>query len=166
MDELEVSHLSYFAFDAVLVLAQALNDTWTGWSNNSPDWSFCERENEVNRTSLTKCFIRRKIQNINIAGLTVSFKCSYVTVLNKLPLILYMQGEISFNPRGNRVTHKVGLYQYRIQGELQTRQNQYLNLQVPYKMSLNSKISSTYREDLVPGITKSLLYIIVEKMVH
>ena len=30
---------------------------------------------------------------------------------------------------------------------------------------VNSKISSTYREDLVPGITKSLLYIIVEKFI-
>ena len=39
----------------------------------------------------------------------------------------------------------------------------------PDNLSLNSKNSSTYREDLVPGITKSLLYIIVEKcikMVH
>ena len=72
MDELEVSHLSYFAFDAVLVLAQALNDTLTGRSNNSPDWSFCERENEVNETSLAKCFIRQKIMNVNIEGLTVS----------------------------------------------------------------------------------------------
>ena len=67
----EVSHLSYFAFDAVLVLAQALNDTLTGWNNNSPNRSFCGRENEVNE--LAKCFIMQKIQNINIAGLTVSF---------------------------------------------------------------------------------------------
>ena len=35
----------------------------------------------------------------------------------------------------------------------------------PDNLSLNSKNSSTYREDLVPGITKSLLYIIVEKCI-
>ena len=33
---------------------------------------------------------------------------------------IYMQGEISFNSKGNRVTHIVGFYQYRIQGELMT----------------------------------------------
>lgn len=66
------SHLSYFAFDAVMVLAQAVNDTLAGWSNNSPDWSFCEVENEVNETSLVKCFVRQKILNINISGVTVS----------------------------------------------------------------------------------------------
>ena len=72
MDELEVSRLSYFAFDAILVIAQALNDTLTGWSNDSPDWSLCKQVN--GNTSLAKCFIRQNIQNINIAGLTVSFK--------------------------------------------------------------------------------------------
>lgn len=66
------SHLSYFAFDAVLVLAQAVNDTLAGWSNNSPDWSFCEVENAINETSLTKCFVRQKILNVNISGVTVS----------------------------------------------------------------------------------------------
>ena len=65
------STLSYYAFDAVLVLAQAINDTLAGWSNNSPDWSFCETENEVNKTSLTRCFVRRKIHNVNINGTTV-----------------------------------------------------------------------------------------------
>ena len=115
MDELKVSHLSYFAFDAVLVLAQALNDTLTGWSNDSPDWSLCKQVN--GNTSLAKCFIRK---NINIAGLTVSFKCSYVTACAKRTTTDIIQGEISFNQRGNRVIHKVGLYQYRIQGELIT----------------------------------------------
>ena len=65
------SPLSYFAFDAVLALAQAMNDTLAGWSNNSPDWSFCEVENEERMTSLSKCFVRQKILNINITGLTV-----------------------------------------------------------------------------------------------
>lgn len=65
------STLSYFAFDAVLTLAQAVNDTLAGWSNNSPDWSFCEEENSVKMTSLSKCFVRQKIGNINIEGLTV-----------------------------------------------------------------------------------------------
>ena len=66
------SQLSHFAFDAILVMAQAINDTLAGWSNNSPDWSFCETENEENKTSLTKCFVRQKLLNINITGTTVS----------------------------------------------------------------------------------------------
>ena len=68
------SPLSYFAFDGILVLAQAINDTLAGWSNNSPDWSFCEEENEEKMSSLSKCFVRQKILNINTTGVTVSFE--------------------------------------------------------------------------------------------
>ena len=88
MDTEGFSTLSYYAFDAVLTLAQAINDTLAGWSNNSPDWSFSETENEVNKTSLTRCFIRRKIRNININGTTVgqavsieAFTCFYLLIL-------------------------------------------------------------------------------------
>ena len=63
------STLSYFAFDTVLVLAQAINDTLAVWSNNSPDGS-CEEEENIEK--IAKCFLRQRIQNINITGLTVS----------------------------------------------------------------------------------------------
>ncbi len=66
------SPLSYYAIDAVLTLTQAINDTLAGWSNNSPDWSFCELRNEVNKSSLSRCFIRQKIQNVMLEGLTVN----------------------------------------------------------------------------------------------
>ena len=64
--------LSYYAVDAVLALAQAVNDTLSGWSNNSPDWSFCEGEESEKKASISKCFVKQKLLGINIQGLTVS----------------------------------------------------------------------------------------------
>ncbi len=57
--------------DAVLVLAQAVNDTLAGWSNNSPDWSFCEGEESEKNASVTKCFYKQKLLGISLQGLTV-----------------------------------------------------------------------------------------------
>ena len=68
--------LSYFAVDAVLVLAQAVNDTLTGWSNSSPDWSFCEGEESTKNASISKCFVKQKLLNIVMQGLTVSCSCA------------------------------------------------------------------------------------------
>lgn len=70
--EESTSILSYYVIDAVLALAQAINDTLAGWSNDSPDWSFCEEEEEEKNSSISKCFVRQKMQNLNINGLTVS----------------------------------------------------------------------------------------------
>jgi len=58
--------------DAVLALAQAVNDTLSGWSNNSPDWSFCEVEESEKKASISKCFVKQKLLGIDIQGLTVS----------------------------------------------------------------------------------------------
>lgn len=67
----DIYPFSYYAVDSVLVLAQAINDTLAGWSNNSTDWSFCETENAMKKASISRCFVRQKLLNINIQGLTV-----------------------------------------------------------------------------------------------
>ena len=60
------STLSYFAFDAVQVLSQAVNDYL---ANCDYDLSYCTMESEQ---KLTNCFLRQMIQNVSIDGVTVS----------------------------------------------------------------------------------------------
>ena len=59
--------LSYYAIDAVLVLAQAVSDTQAGWNN----LSFCETESARSMSSVQRCMVRQKLLDVNIQGLTV-----------------------------------------------------------------------------------------------
>lgn len=77
------STLSYFAFDAVQVLARAVDDYLANCDEDSYDWSYCTMESEPKQT---QCFIRQMIQNVSIDGVTVSpwFPWQYMLIVNEI----------------------------------------------------------------------------------
>ena len=65
--------LSHYAIDAVLVLAQAINNTPTERDNTSLDWSLCHA-GDAELVSSSSCLLQHTLMNINIQGLTVRYK--------------------------------------------------------------------------------------------
>ena len=64
--------LSHYAIDAVLVLAQAINNTLTERDNSSLDWSLCHA-GDAGIISSSSCLLQHTLMNINIQGLTVRY---------------------------------------------------------------------------------------------